>query len=69
MEEVAGSTPASSTNWFTKKGGTAGINPSLDRADFLLEMEVESSCKIIILRKLKSGGRNTGKKRNFTDQT
>jgi hypothetical protein len=24
----------------TNKGGTAGINPSLDRADFLFEMEV-----------------------------
>jgi hypothetical protein len=35
MEEVAGSTPASSTRCLTNKGGTAGIDPSLDRADFL----------------------------------
>ncbi len=37
MEEVAGSTPASSTTCLTNKGGTAGIiNPSLYRADFFI---------------------------------
>jgi hypothetical protein len=46
MEEVAGSTPASSTNCFTNKGGTAGIDPSLDRADFLFEMGVLAGDKI-----------------------
>ena len=36
MEEAAGSTPASSTRCLTNKGGTAGINPSLDRAGFFI---------------------------------
>ncbi len=43
MEEVAGSTPASSTTIFTNKGGPAGIIPSLSRADFFIQLRGDIS--------------------------